>query len=297
MAGELYAVAGGKGGVGKTTTAACCALLAHEAGHEVVVVDADLDMPNLAALCGVSVAGPTLHDVLADEAALADAIVSGPTGLALVPGDRRLTKYADVDPAGLGAVLSELAADYEYVFVDTGAGITHEGAIPLTVASGVLLVTTPVPVAVDDAARTAALTERLGGTVSGVVVTRAGDHGLSTEEINARIGYDVLTTVPTDPAIEAALAEERPLSSADGPAMTAYRDLVARLVGDDSAPEADASTEAAPTTPSEETAPEPQARSTDEPDPLDEEAAPTASTEPSKTESRGLLSRLAGLFG
>lgn len=229
MPGEIYAVASGKGGVGKTTTTAYLGLLVHEAGHDVVVVDADLEMANLAVMLGVTVTGPTIHDVLSGNATVDEAITQGPTGLPLVPGDADLDGYADVKPEGIGKLLHELSEQYDYVFVDTGAGITHEGAIPLGIATAVILVTSPLPVAVDDTAKTAELTERLQGTVGGVVVTMAGDYGLSTEEINARIGYNVIASVPNDPSIVDALGEEQPLSVATGPAMEAYRTLLSRM--------------------------------------------------------------------
>ncbi|WP_338730008.1 P-loop NTPase [Haladaptatus sp. DJG-WS-42] len=250
MTGEIYAVAGGKGGVGKTTTAVFCGLLAHDAGHDVVVVDADLEMANIAQLCGIDVTGPTLHDVLAGEASLADTITEGSTGLSVVPGDTSIDGYANAVPSQLGAVLSDLTTEFDYVFVDTGAGLTHEGAIPLRLATKTVLVTTPLPVAVADTAKTAALTERLDGTVGGVVVTMAGDHGLSANEIAARLGSPVLATIPTDPAVTAALGADESLSSVSGPAKTAYETLLAELFeseaqsGDDEPRETDAAIEA-----------------------------------------------------
>ncbi|WP_332897292.1 P-loop NTPase [Haladaptatus sp. CMSO5] len=337
MTGEIYAVAGGKGGVGKTTTAVFCGLLAHDAGHDVVVVDADLEMANIAQLCGIDVTGPTLHDVLAGEASLADTITEGPTGLPIVPGDAALDGYAAAVPSRLGAVLIDLATEFDYVVVDTGAGLTHEGAIPLRLATKTVLVTTPLPVAVGDTAKTAALTERLDGNVSGVVVTMSGDHGLSADEIEAQLGYPVCAAIPNDPAVTAALGADEPLSSVSGPAKDAYEALLVHLFETETQPadetkeavEADGGDEA-----NEETADPPIAELTapaetvipdaeeaiddsldtdpldaeatqerDTPaesdtDPLDEENPQTATeTDAENDRSSGLFSRLARLFG
>ncbi|WP_010612515.1 nucleotide-binding protein, partial [Halococcus hamelinensis] len=74
MAGRVYALASGKGGVGKTTSAVNLGAALHDAGYDTVVLDADLAMANLGGLVGTE-DGPTVHDVLAGEAALGDALV------------------------------------------------------------------------------------------------------------------------------------------------------------------------------------------------------------------------------
>ena len=74
MTGHVYALASGKGGVGKTTSTINLGAALRAAGHDTVVVDADLAMANLGAMVDV-LSGPTLHDVLAGAAALHAALV------------------------------------------------------------------------------------------------------------------------------------------------------------------------------------------------------------------------------
>ncbi|MFB6084050.1 MAG: MinD/ParA family protein [Halorientalis sp.] len=74
MPATVYAVAGGKGGVGKTTTAANLAATLRATGREVALVDADLAMSNLQGVVGID-HEPTIHDVLAGNADLEDAVV------------------------------------------------------------------------------------------------------------------------------------------------------------------------------------------------------------------------------
>jgi len=61
MRGHCFAVASGKGGVGKTTTVVNTARELTARGYDVVVVDADLAMTNLGRMVGVD-HEPTLHD-------------------------------------------------------------------------------------------------------------------------------------------------------------------------------------------------------------------------------------------
>ncbi|RJS97118.1 MinD/ParA family protein, partial [Halococcus sp. IIIV-5B] len=152
MAGRVYALASGKGGVGKTTSAVNLGAALHDAGYDTVVLDADLAMANLGGLVGID-DGPTVHDVLANEAALGDALVwvdeNGPQrsppaegpSFVVVPGSRSLDSFAAADPGELRRVVESLAAAADFVVCDTGAGLTHENAVPFGVADGVVLVT------------------------------------------------------------------------------------------------------------------------------------------------------------
>lgn len=218
--GYVCAIAGGKGGVGKTTTATNLATVAAET-HDVALLDADLGMANVGATLGVD-PDHTLHDVLADEASLDDAIVEGEAGPAVVVGDRRLDAYAEADPAELRDVVADLRADYEFVVIDTGAGLSHDGLVPLGIADGILLVTTPDDVAVRDTTKTGDLATRVDGSVIGVVVTCATPD-TDVEAIATDLSYPVVGVVPEDSAV----ASGSPLvtRSPDAPAAAAYRRL------------------------------------------------------------------------
>jgi septum site-determining protein MinD len=218
MAGYVCTVAGGKGGVGKTTTAVNVSTALQQRGHDVVVVDADLGMANLGELVGAA-DGPSVHQVLAGEATVEEALVDVDEGLTVLPGEQSLDAFAGADPAGLTGVIERLRERHDVVIVDTGSGVSHEMAVPLGLADGVVLVTTPAEVAVTDAGKTADLVERLGGTVLGVVALRAtGDTDLAG--IGSRLGAPVLGAVPDDPAVgaEPAVVEapERDVSAAYG---------------------------------------------------------------------------------
>jgi len=235
----VYAVASAKGGVGKTTTTAAMATILAGSDADVVAIDADIGMANLAGALGVTPGETTLHDVLAGEAGPFDAVHEGPEGLRVVPGADDLDAYASADPAGLADAV-EAFADADYVFVDAGAGLSHDSSLPLAIADETLLVSTAERSALGDTEKTRQLAERLGGAVAGAAITRvdpdsdsddAGAEGLG--DVADVLDAPVLGRIPEDDAVVRAATANRPLATfaPEAPATRAYRDLTRTLTG------------------------------------------------------------------
>ncbi|QRV13789.1 cell division ATPase MinD [Haloterrigena salifodinae] len=230
----VYAIASGKGGVGKTTTTVNLGTALAQAGERVAIVDADLGMANLAGFVSLTPDSTTLHDVLSGNASIDDATYRITDNIVAVPSGTGLDEYADTSPEGLREVVADLRERFDYVFLDVGAGVSHETVLPLGLADAVVLVSTPEPAAVHDSKKTLELTERAGGEVSGLVVTRTRpDSDVSYEEIAARLETPLLATIPDDPAARESVYAGTPLVvyEPDGPAAGAYRQLAADLAG------------------------------------------------------------------
>jgi septum site-determining protein MinD len=231
---RVYAVASGKGGVGKTTTVANLGAVLAAGGHETVVVDADLGMGNLAGALGVDAAdGPTVHDVLAGRATATDACRDGPVGLRVLPASDSLDDFGVANPSNLATLLDGL--DAEVVLVDTSAGLSHDSVEPLRVADEVLLVSTPERGALNDTAKTRDVTGRFETPVAGAVVTGVTPE-TDLDTVADRLGVPVRGSIPDDPAVSAAAEAGDPLvvAAPDAPATDAYRRLAADLTGDES---------------------------------------------------------------
>ncbi len=225
MPGYVCTIAGGKGGVGKTTTAVNLGASLQAAGHDTVVVDADLGVANLARLLDVYYEH-SVHEVLADEVRAVDALTEAGEGLTVLPGQSSLEAFAEADPAGLREVIQTLRERFDAVVVDTGGGLSHETAVPLGLADGTLLVTTPEAVAFADTFKTAELTERVGGRVIGALITRVSPE-TELGSIGVEFDFPLLGLVPED--VEAAGDEPLIVTAPDSEAADAYTRVTDQL--------------------------------------------------------------------
>ncbi|WP_101297293.1 nucleotide-binding protein [Halegenticoccus soli] len=196
----MLAIAGGKGGSGKTTTTLG---LAAALDGPTLAVDADGDMPNLHTLAEVE-RTPTLGDARGDPAAVAQPYPAD-DGVSVLPAP----VGGDADVSELLVRLSTSEADAT-VLVDCPAGAGPDAAAPLRAADGVLLASTLCAPGLRDAAKTAAMARALGTPVRGAVLTRTR---LAPDRLADLLGCPVLAAVPEvdppvlrDPAVEAAYA-------------------------------------------------------------------------------------------
>jgi len=226
MGAYVWTVAGGKGGVGRTTTAINVGVVFEEGGYDTVLVDADLGMTNVAKKLPIDPA-ETLHDVLGGTATVAEALTGTEHGLSVLAGDADLEAYAKADPANLREVVGDLRERFDVVLIDTSPTLSHEMAVPLGLADCTLLVSTPDSVALTDTVRTADLADRVDGNVFGLALTRVT--GADQADIDdPQVDVPLLGVVPEDRDA----AEQEPLvATAEGsPAATAYRELTAVLI-------------------------------------------------------------------
>jgi septum site-determining protein MinD len=198
---HVYAVAGGKGGVGKTTTAMHMASAFQAQGEHVVLLDADLAMSDLARQFDVP-DDRTIHDVLAGDVALRHATTElatgygeGPGTLEVLPGSHDLEAFARADPAKLPPIVERLRDRADVIVLDTGSGVSRDVAIPLGIADRVVVVTTPVPTAISDTLNTIELVDHVESGLAGVVIARFAN-GESDETVLEELDAPHLVTVP-----------------------------------------------------------------------------------------------------
>jgi septum site-determining protein MinD len=233
---RVYTIASGKGGTGKTMTVVNLGTSLALLGKQTIILDADIGMANLGLVLGLERSKITLHEVLAGEADVSQAVYQLPTGLKVVPSGISLRGFQDADPDRLQFVMNELIKGVEYVIIDAPAGINKDGVIPLAISDEVLLVVNPELSSMLDAAKVEAVVDIVGGSLGGIVINRVPPYraSITVQKIGEVMNAPVLGVIPEDPNVRTATAFKTPVvvRYPDSPASRGYKALAARLVGD-----------------------------------------------------------------
>lgn len=228
-AARTIAVSSGKGGVGKSCVTANIACALARAGKRVLVLDADLGLANMDILLNLQTAG-SLHEVLHGTRSLADVLLKGPAGMSVLPSGSGLAESARLSGearARLAQVLSELVCDFDYILIDTGAGISEVVMYTASLVQEVLIIATPEPTSFADAYATikvmASQQERSNFWLA-INQVRKGQSGEAVaqkmqqtadrflqEQFGRRIVLDFLGEIPSDPAMAASVRARTPV--------------------------------------------------------------------------------------
>lgn len=151
-ASRVIAVASGKGGVGKSNVCVNFALGLQAAGHHPIVIDTDVGFANIELLLGVRPVY-NLLDVLRGHN-IWEVITYSPTGLPFLSAGTGLTDIHSLHPSQMTRMIDQLAflsQRFDFVLIDSGAGMGANVKQLLSAADDLIIVTTPEPTAIADA--------------------------------------------------------------------------------------------------------------------------------------------------
>ncbi len=149
---KIIAITSGKGGVGKSNIAVNLGVSLTRFGHRVLLVDADMGLANLDMLLGLT-PKYNLYHVLSGKKRIEDVIISGPSGIKLLPTSSNGLLSPDMTNEKRAEIVRRIRGFSDIadtVFVDTGGGITDNILEFLLLADEVILVTTPEPTSIMD---------------------------------------------------------------------------------------------------------------------------------------------------
>lgn len=154
LSDKVWAVAGGKGGVGKSLLASSLAIGLTVLGKRVILVDLDLGGENLHTLFGIKKAELTIHDFLMGGVAALDDLVQKTSveRLFLISGQTGALGNANILHMHKQKLLSGLRKlDCDYLILDIGAGTAYNQLDFFLEADHGIVVTMPEPHAIQDA--------------------------------------------------------------------------------------------------------------------------------------------------
>jgi flagellar biosynthesis protein FlhG len=218
------AVAGAKGGVGATTMAVNLAVALARQGNRTILVDANLQRPDVAKLCTLE-ERDTIADVLCARRTVHEVLQVGPPGVSVLPGAWTPEQVVDCSPSSQTRLLEQLAGLGPFadaIVLDVGSGLSHVTRRFWTAANLVLLVTTGEVASVMDAY--AAIKVLLGNDAATPVRTLANmvPNALVAAEVHGRIAHasrrflgrrvESAGYIPPDPVVAAAAQAGRPFA-------------------------------------------------------------------------------------
>lgn len=150
---RVIAVSSGKGGVGKTNVSVNLGVAMAEEGQRVMLLDADLGLANVDVMLGLHPEYDLSH-VIQGSRTLEEVIVTGPSGLQIVPassGTKAMAELGPMEHAGVIRAFSELSHDLDVLIIDTAAGIADSVVSFSRAAQEVIVVVCDEPASITDA--------------------------------------------------------------------------------------------------------------------------------------------------
>ena len=242
---NIVAVASGKGGVGKSTTAVNLALALVAEGARVGILDADVHGPSQPLMLGLSGQKPESRDGKTFEPLVAHGLEAISIGFLVDQAAPVIWRGPMVTQAISQLAFQTAWHDLDYLLVDLPPGtgdaqLTLSQKVPL---AGVVIVTTPQQLATEVAMRGLRMFEKVGAPVLGIIENMSSficpgcgheDALFGTgggEQLAAACGVPLLGKVPLNSAIRAQTDAGRPplVAEPQGPVARRYREIALRM--------------------------------------------------------------------
>ena len=239
---RIIVITSGKGGVGKTTCTANLGMALAKRGRNVAVIDADFGLRNLDLLLGLeNRIVYTAMEVISGECRLEQALVKDKREprLVLLPAAQNRMKDA-VTPEQMKQVVAMLVDRYDYILIDSPAGIEQGFQNAIAPAQEGLIVTTPEIAAVRDADRVIGLLEahnvrRIHLLVNRIrpAMVQANDM-MSVQDVKEILAIPLIGIIPDDERVIVSTNRGEPLVLSETPsnAGTAFDNVARRLEGE-----------------------------------------------------------------
>lgn len=243
MTGRVIVVTSGKGGVGKTTSTANIGTALAKNGAKVALIDTDIGLRNLDLLMGLeNRIVYTLIDVIEERCKLNQALVKDKKNpnLVLLAAAQTRDKSA-ISAEQMKDICDRLKEDFDFVLVDSPAGIEQGFQNAIAGADEAIVVTTPEMSAIRDADRIIGLLEAKEEIKNyRLVLNRVRPNMIKTNDMMSVddvvdiLSIKLLGIIPEDENIIVSTNKGEPIVHMENAkAGTAYNNVAKRIMGED----------------------------------------------------------------
>ena len=149
---RVITITSGKGGVGKSNTSVNLAVWLSRLGKRVIIFDADFGLANVEVMFGV-IPKYTLADVIYENQTIKSIISNGPLGIDFISAGSSVVGLNNLNHKQIHFIVSainELNSMYDFIIIDTGAGVSEQVMEFVAASNEIVLVTTPEPTSITD---------------------------------------------------------------------------------------------------------------------------------------------------
>lgn len=240
--GEVVTFTSGKGGVGKTTTTANVGVGLSLLDKKVVLVDTDIGLRNLDVVMGLeNRILYNLVDVLSGKCRLKQALIRDKRypNLSIIPSPCSNDGKDGISPKQMTALVEELRGEFDYILIDSPAGIDDGFRLATIGADRIVVVTTPQIAAIHDADCVLQLLKRQKAAHASLLVNcfrrqmvKEGNM-LDLPDICELLETELLGVVLEDEEVIIAQNHGEPVMGTRSMAAECYQNVARRLVGEE----------------------------------------------------------------
>lgn len=234
---KIIAVTSGKGGTGKSTVCAGLGFALAKQGHRTLLIELDFGLRCLDIMFGIENSiSYDLGDVLSGRKKALDAVAAVPmaTNLNILCAPKTLNT---VNAEQIVEICRSVKKYFEYIIIDTGAGINSRVFDIVEQANLILVVSTPDPVCIRDASLMSDEFYNRGNKSQRLIINKISKKVIgealvtNLDEIIDKIGVQLIGVIPDDFKMTVATGKGNPIPT-DSAALKAFDAISKRLGGE-----------------------------------------------------------------
>ncbi|MBR6761692.1 MAG: P-loop NTPase [Oscillospiraceae bacterium] len=235
---KMIAVTSGKGGTGKSSICAGIGYTLAKQGSRTLIIELDFGLRCIDIIFGMT--GQIkydLGDVLAGKVSALDAVSRVPMASNLFVLCAPKDPFLSVTVEQINKICRSIRKYYDYIIIDTGAGINNHVFDIVEQANLILVVTTPDPICVRDAQMMSDEFYHRGNRRQRLIINKISKRAIGAElvrdldEIIDTIGVQLIGVVPDDYDLVIATGKGEPIPST-APSLAAFDAISKRLRGE-----------------------------------------------------------------